>query len=183
MRIFPHANVVNFQASIREMTAPELERLLKKMMTDEAPMMAGILDTFQEAVYIYGTADSVRVNEERDQVEVIARSEDGKLQSFARPFSRMVISHEMRFDIEVDGQEEDKVVRYPVYYATFEEEEEQSPEVTLFLAPSQKVPTPLECVVEFWEQAGDVGRDVEFTGGGCSIPPHFKEKLNPDRSE
>ncbi|EGK06738.1 hypothetical protein ACFQ49_12690 [Kroppenstedtia eburnea] len=178
MRIFPHANVINFQASIREMTAPELERLLKKMMTDEAPMMAGFLDTFQEAVYIYGTAESVSVDEERDRVEVTARSEDGEQQSFSRPFSGLILSHEMRFDIEVEGQ----VVSYPVYYATFAAEEEQSREITLFLAPTQRVPNPLECVVEFWEQGGDVGRDVEFTGGGCSIPPDFKKLLNPDRS-
>lgn len=179
MRIFPHANVINFQASIREMTAPELERLLQKMMTNEAPIMTGIIDMSEEAVYIYGKAESVNVDEEEDQVEVTACSEEGEPQSFSRPFSQLVIGHEMRFDIEV---KEGQVVSYPVYYATFAEEGEPSREVTLFLAPAQKVPHPLECVVEFWQQAGEVGRDVDFIGSGCSVPPDFKELLKSDRS-
>lgn len=180
MRIIPHANVVNFQASIREMTAPELERLLKKMMTDESPMMAGALDMEQEAVYVYGTAESFTVDEEQDRVELTARSGDGELQRRIHPFSRMIISHEMRFDIQVDDPE-NRVIRYPVYYATFEEEEENR-ELTLFLTPSETVPHPLECVVEFWNQAGEVGRDVVFNGGGCSTSSDFSELLKSKRS-
>lgn len=179
MRIIPHANVINFQASIREMTAPELERLLKKMIMDESPMMAGALDMEEEAVYVYGTAESFTIDEERDQVELTARSGDGGIQRRIHPFSQMIISHEVRFDIQVDDRE-NQVIRYPVYYATFEEEKNR--ELTLFLAPSETVSHPLECVVEFWNQAGEAGRDVVFHESGCRTSSDFSKSLKSKRS-
>ena len=179
MRVFPHGNIVIFEASVREMTGPGLDRLLKNVISDHAPVVAGLLDMDQQAVFVFGQAKQIRVDEQEDRVEVITQSEDGEENAISRTISDLVISHEVYFDIE----DASTVVRYPVFYVTFNKEGEASGEETLFLAPRDKVSQPLECVVEFWNQSGEVGRDVDFPAEGCRVVPDFKNVLQTEKEK
>ncbi|MFC4076901.1 hypothetical protein [Salinithrix halophila] len=174
MRVFPHGNVVNFEASVREMTAPELERLITDVLAVRPPVLTGILDMKKEAVYLYGTAESFRADEENGVVIVTARTAEGETHRETYPFDDLIISHEMHFDV-VEG-EEGEAFRYPVYYVTFGAGEKE--EITLFFAGRDRVSEPLHYVVEYWSQAGESGRDAQFHPGSCSIPLDFKACLN-----
>ncbi|PTX58281.1 hypothetical protein C8P63_11728 [Melghirimyces profundicolus] len=178
MRVFPHCNIINFQGSVREMKAPWLKRLLKEALSDDGPLLAGLLDMEQEAVYVYGQAERITVSEEEDRVEVVTRSDEGEIHRISRPFSHLDRSHEVRFDIDEPSR---GVIRYPVYYVTFNAEGNGSKqEATLFLAPIEPVSRPLDCVVEFWNQIRDLGRDTDFQGNGCCVTPGFKEALQSE---
>ncbi|SDW67969.1 hypothetical protein SAMN05444487_105115 [Marininema mesophilum] len=170
MRIFPHGNVVNFNDSVREMTASELEQLLTTQIEKQSAVVTGHLDMKAEAVYLYGQAEQVRVDEEGGEVIVTSRSEDEPYEA-RFSFDDLLLSHEMHFDIIVDGEE---TIRYPVYYVTFAQEGE---EITLFFAQKEGVNEPLHYVTEFWAQAGEMGRDATFDTGGCSLPSDFRSRL------
>ena len=83
--------------------------------------------------------------------------EDAADREAVRSFSRLSISHEAHFDIEDSDR---GTVRCSVYYVTFEGEDEE--EETFFFAGEKAVSRPLDCVVAFWEQVRDVGRDADF---------------------
>ncbi|MDR6225254.1 hypothetical protein [Desmospora profundinema] len=177
MRIFPHGNVVNFQGSVREMTASELERLLERVL-DEGTILAGSLDLQQSELVVYGQAIGIQLDEEADRITLTTRTEDGEEHTNRSAFEDLLISHEMHFDIE---EPEGETVRYTVYYMTFSgDSAAPSPEKTWFFADEQAVTRPLDCVVEFWRQAGESGRDADFTSNGCSVPASFKRDIQKD---
>lgn len=122
MRIFPHGNIINFEASIREMTAPELERLMQNFISRNTPVMTGLLDMSDQAVYVYGNTETITLDEESDRVEMIACSEEGE-NRIVRPFSSLEISHETHFDIEDPDQ---GVIRFPVFYVSFSKGEKDT---------------------------------------------------------
>jgi hypothetical protein len=174
MRIFPHGNVVNFQESAREMTAVELEKLLNQVLI-RGRVLTGSVDLQQSELVIYGQALSIELNEETDCVTLRTVADDGVEETHTHAFSDLLISHEVHFDIE---EPEGRTVRYSVYYLTFNGETiAPALEQTWFFADAEAVTRPLDCVVEFWRQASQTGRDADFSSGGCSIPPDFKRRV------
>ncbi|PTM59706.1 hypothetical protein [Desmospora activa] len=174
MRIFPHGNVVNFQSSVREMTAPELETLIKRAM-EQGSMITGCLNLEQSELVVYGQAIAIQLDEQSDQVILTTQTDDGTRHSIETVFSDLSISHEMHFDIE---ESEGKTLRYTVYYLTFTgDSAATSTEKTWFFANSETIAQPLDCVVEFWRQGGEAGRDADFSTSGCGIPPSFGKSI------
>ncbi|QKG85129.1 hypothetical protein GXN76_12060 [Kroppenstedtia pulmonis] len=176
MRVFPHGNVVNFNASVREMTPPELERLLKKVMGESNSILTGAIHMDRGEVYVYGKVEDVSLNTSENAFIMTARTEEEQIHSSRFSLDDLWVSHEMYFDIEDPSS---GVVRYPVFYVTFNQRgETEEEEVTLFFADDTRVSNPLDCVVEFWNQAGDVGKETQFISPGCSVSTDFKSKMN-----
>lgn len=170
MRIFPHGNLVNFQTSVREMTAPELEKLLARLLKKEA-IITGCLQMEQSELVMYGQARAIHLNELADQVTLTTQTDDGATHSFTCAFSDLLVSHEMHFDIV---EPDEKTVRCTVYYLTFiGDSAAPSAEKTWFFTDGETVAQPLDCVVEFWRQGGEAGRDADFCMSGCGVSPFF----------
>ncbi len=163
MRVFPHGNVVNFQASDREMFAADLERLLNRAVKG-ASALTGTIDADEGKLLLYGRVREVVIDEQADRFAIRFRDmEDAADREAVRSFSRLSISHEAHFDIEDSDR---GTVRYSVYYVTFEGEDEE--EETFFFAGEKPGARTLDCVVAFWEQVRDVGRDAHFASSGCA---------------
>ncbi|OYD08897.1 hypothetical protein [Paludifilum halophilum] len=176
MRVFPHGNMVNFKASVREMTAPELTELFNRVISEGESMIGGLIDVSRGEIYVYGHVEAVSL--EGETIHFITRLENDESHQVGYHLSHLTISHETHFDIEDPTH---GLLRHSVYYVTFEEEGESSRnEVTLFLTEEGKVSNPLDCVVEFWSQAGEIGRDTQFLSPGCSVSPDFKRNIRRD---
>ncbi|GGE19063.1 hypothetical protein GCM10011571_21230 [Marinithermofilum abyssi] len=176
MKWFPHGNVVNFQASVREMTPPELEQLLRRVIGQKVPVLTGTLDWVRQELYLYGQALEVKTEAFEGTWLIKSQADDGSEHVHTYSLDELKLSHEAHFDIEDAAA---GLIRYSVYYVTFGPEEGKSGEITLFFA-DQRAENPLDCVVEFWEQAKDVGRDTQFTSA-CGLPPGFKELLKGEK--
>ncbi|TCS94942.1 hypothetical protein [Hazenella coriacea] len=165
MKVFPHGSNVNFQTSTREMFDSHLEQLLQRYMEGKQ-ILFGTIDVNNDELRIYGTATSVRINNENKECEFQYQLNDDSHQSgqISVSFDELLISHEASFDLL---DEDHGTVPYKVIYVTFENPE-TGEETTYFFADEKGVSQPLSCVVEFWSQVSEVGRDVNFELTGCT---------------
>lgn len=163
MRVFPHGNVVNFQASIREMSAADLERLLKRVI-ERATVLTGTIDADEGKLHLYGRMNDIEVSEPHDRFAIRFRTmEEDVDREEVRPFEQLSLSHEAHFDIEDSNR---GTIRYSVYYVTFTGEDGK--EETFFFADEKSVSRPLDCIAVFWDQVREVGRDADFESSGCT---------------
>lgn len=163
MRVFPHGNVVNFQASVREMFAADLERLLNRA-AEATSVLTGTIDAEEGKLHLYGRIRDVEIDEQEDRFAIRFRDMENQADREAvRSFAQLSVSHEAHFDIE----EPDRgTIRYTVYYVTFTGED--GVEETFFFAGEEPASRPLDCVAAFWDQVRDVGRDTDFSSSGCA---------------
>ncbi|GAA5344219.1 hypothetical protein [Planifilum fimeticola] len=163
MRVFPHGNVVNFQASVREMFSADLERLLNRAI-EGTSVLTGTIDADQGELRLYGRIRDVEIDEQGDRFAIRFRDMENQADREAvRSFEQLSISHEAHFDIEDPDR---GTVRYSVYYVTFTGEDGE--EETFFFAGENSASRPLDCVAAFWDQVRNVGRDTDFSSSGCA---------------
>lgn len=165
MKVFPHGSNVNFQTSTREMFDSHLEQLLQRYIEGKK-ILFGTIDVNNDELRIYGYSTSVKINDETAecQFSYTVYEAPNQIEQITIAFDQLLISHEARFDIVED---DDHTVSYKVIYVTFEHPE-TSEETTYFFADEQGVSQPLACVVEFWNQVSEVGRDVDLEATGCT---------------
>ncbi|MFS8513218.1 MAG: hypothetical protein LOD87_05805, partial [Planifilum fulgidum] len=113
MRVFPHGNVVNFQASVREMFAADLERLLNRAVKG-ASALTGTIDADEGKLLLYGRVREVVIDEQADRFAIRFRDMENQADREAvRSYEKLSISHEAHFDIEDPDR---GTIRYSVYY-------------------------------------------------------------------
>ena len=88
MRVFPHGNVVNFQASVREMFAADLERLLNRA-AEATSVLTGTIDAEEGKLHLYGRIRDVEIDEQEDRFAIRFRDMENQadreaVRSFAR---------------------------------------------------------------------------------------------------
>lgn len=172
MRVFPHGNVVNFQASVREMFAEDLLRLLNRA-NEGTSVLTGTIDADEGELHLYGRMNDIEIQEQDDRFAIRFRTmEDEADREAVRSYEQLSISHEAHFDIE---DPERGTVRYSVYYVTFTGEDGK--EETFFFADEKAVSRPLDCVAAFWDHVRDVGRDTDFSSTGCA------SKYRPEKKQ
>lgn len=163
MRVFPHGNVVNFQSSVREMFADDLERLLKRA-GEGTSVLTGTIDAEEGTLHLYGRMSDIEIREQEDRFVIRFRTLEGDAdRESVRSFESLMLSHEAHFDIEDPDR---GTVRYSAYYVTFTGEDGR--EETFFFADEQSVSRPLDCIVAFWDHVRNVGRDADFESSGCA---------------
>jgi hypothetical protein len=165
MRVFSHGQNVNFQKSTKEMFAADLNKIILRFMESTESLLFGSIDVANEALYLFGRLQKIEIDESADLFSVsFQQMEDGVVDHLERSFADLEISHEAIFDVidEKKGRVQSRVI-----YVTFWDEEKKD-EVTYFFIDEHQVSNPLECVVSFWEQVSDVGRDVDFNLTGCA---------------
>ncbi len=165
MRVFSHGSNVNFHQSTKEMFAPDLNRIIQSFKESTESLLFGSIDVTNEALYVFGRLQKIEIDESADLFSVsYQQMEDGINDHIERSFADLEISHEAIFDVidEKKGRVQNRVI-----YVTFWDEEKNG-EITYFFADEHRVSNPLECVVTFWEQVSNVGRDVDFNLTGCA---------------
>ncbi|SFI99891.1 hypothetical protein [Thermoflavimicrobium dichotomicum] len=165
MRVFSHGCNINFSESTREMFAPDLNKIIQQYIKDSDSVLFGMIHLEEEALYVFGRAQQVVIDEPNNRFAVTYMQMEKPLtENIELPFENLEISHEAIFDVidEQKGQ-----VQYRVIYVSFWDEGEKK-ERTYFFADEHLVSNPLECVAAFWEQVTDVGRDVDFNMTGCT---------------
>jgi hypothetical protein len=147
------------------MFAKDLNEIIRGYIEGKESVLFGTIDLDKEAIYVFGRAQQIDVDEQKNRFAVTyTQMEKPLAEKIEMPFENLEISHEALFDIidEKQGQ-----VQYRVIYVSFWNEDEKE-EMTYFFADEYQVSHPLECVASFWEQVTNVGRDVDFTMTGCS---------------
>lgn len=155
-KVFPHGNVVNFGESVREMNAKELLVKLNRIMKEKGSMLMGTISLDQQELHIYGQVESAVFDEQTKKIVFHFTSAGGEKWEEARFLDDLYLSHEIHFDIQDRAY---GLIRYEVWYITFHKDDG---ETTFFFADEDKVSQPLDCVVEFWKQGWEVGRDVDM---------------------
>ncbi|MBA4492933.1 hypothetical protein ACFO25_08410 [Paenactinomyces guangxiensis] len=165
MNAFSHGCVVNFQESVREMFASDLDRLINDLLKQSDAVLLGTIDLEKEELHLYGHARTIQFDEQTNRCEIVFTTmEEQPGETIRYSLEDLVISHEALFDIVDEGKGQ---VSYRVLYVTFANPE-SGQETTYFLADENAVSHPLACVAEFWQQVSEVGRDVDFNLSGCS---------------
>lgn len=155
MKVFSHGSNVNFQTSAREMFFSDLETLFEQKKEHSKKFVMGLLKPDKEQLVIYGLLTRCNLDNTIHKFEL----EDEVIQWQQDDF---LLSQEAAFTIEDERQGK---VDYEILYLTYEDEEGES---VLFFMDESAVTHPLACVVQFYEQVKDVGRDVDFSLTGCS---------------
>lgn len=153
---FAHGSNVNFQASTREMFFPDLTALLQQKKQQSERFVVGLLRADKEQIAVYGNLDSFILNED---VHIFRIDGEDEL-SFER--KQFLLSQEAIFTIE---DERNGQIDVTVTYLTYEEADG---EIVVFLLDEAAVTHPLACVVQFYDQVKEVGRDVDFNVIGCT---------------
>jgi hypothetical protein len=156
MTVFSHGSNVNFQTSTREMFFPDLEELIQQKMQDSSSFVVGMLKPDKEQIAVFGQLQAVSLQTDVHTFELV---ED---EAIVYDQNTFLISQEAVFTIDDEraGQ-----VEYRVLYFTYEVD---GAETVLFFMDESAVTHPLACVVQFYEQVKDVGRDVDFSLVGCT---------------
>lgn len=154
VKVFSHGSNVNFQTSAREMFFSDLETLFEQKKEHSKQFVMGLLKPDKEQLLIYGLLTRCNLDDSIHKFEL----EDEVIQWQPDDF---LLSQEAAFTIEDERQGK---VDYEILYLTYEEEGES----VLFFMDESAVTHPLACVVQFYEQVKDVGRDVDFSLTGCS---------------
>ncbi|MCH5583614.1 hypothetical protein MK805_01335 [Shimazuella sp. AN120528] len=155
MKVFSHGSNVNFQISAREMFFTDLESLLKRKKEQSGRFVMGLLKPDKEQLVVYGLLTRYNLNDTEHTFEL----ED---ETIKWPQDQFLLSQEAVFTIEDERQGQ---VDYDILYLTYEDSEGES---VLFFIDENNVTHPLACVVQFYEQVKEVGRDVDFSLTGCS---------------
>lgn len=161
MKVFTHGSTFNFQESAREMFLTDLEQLIANYQEGNNRMLFGTIDIHKEEVHVFGVMKRINFKIEENICDLQFVLMDGEERTKSHFFDSLLISHDAMFDVLDDFEEK---VRYQVIYITFEDGDQ---EVCYFLAKEGIVSDPLSCVVEFWQQVWEVGRDVDFKVSGC----------------
>ncbi len=154
-KVFAHGNVVNFGESVREMTVNELLVKLNRKIEENGSTLMGIINLDLQELRIYGQIKKALFDEKTGRIVFQFNSADYEMEE-ERLLDDLYLSHEIHFDIQdrVRG-----LTRYDVLYITFYDEQD---ETTFFFADESRVSQPLDCVVEFWKQGWELGRDVDI---------------------
>jgi hypothetical protein len=155
VKVFSHGCNVNFQTSAREMFFSDLETLLQRKKDQSQQLVMGILKPDKEQLAVYGLLIRCNLNDVIHKFELENEMIEWNQDHF-------LLSQEAAFTIEDDRKGQ---VGYDVLYLTYEDREGES---VLFFIDEDAVTHPLACVVQFYEQVKDVGRDVDFSLTGCS---------------
>src|SRR5690606_19536563 len=100
MRVFPHGNVVNFQACVREMFSADLERLPNRW-SEGTSVLTGAIEADQGVLHLYGRIRDVEIDEQGDRFAIRFRDMENQADREAvRSYEKLSISHEAHFDIE-----------------------------------------------------------------------------------
>jgi hypothetical protein len=153
---FAHGSNVNFQTSTREMFFSDLTTLLQQKKEQSRRFVVGLLRAEKEQIAVYGALKSFVLNEDVHIFEI----EDEDELRFDR--EQFLLSQEAIFTIE---DERNGQIDVTVTYLTYEEADG---EIVVFLIDEAAVTHPLACVVQFYGQVKEVGRDVDFHVIGCT---------------
>lgn len=155
MKVFSHGSNVNFQTSTREMFFPDLESLLQDKIRSAQRLILGTINPHKEQLFVYGQLNQVTLTESTN----ILQTEDEEL--ILDP-DQFLLSQEAIFTItdETKGQ-----IDVEVLYLTYDKSGEES---IYFLFDEEMVTHPMSCVVQFYEQVKEIGRDVDFSLSGCT---------------
>jgi len=164
MEVFSHGSNVNFQTSTREMFFSDLEELIQQKKKHSKSFVLGILKPAKEQIAVFGQLEDALL---QDATHVFEISGEDPI-TFAK--NTFFMSQEAIFTIDDEraGQ-----IEYDVLYLTYEDDDE---ETILFIMDETAVTHSLACVVQFYEQVKDVGRDVDFSLIGCSSNQWKPEK-------
>lgn len=154
-KVFAHGNLVNFGESVREMTVNELLNKLNRKIEESESLLMGIINLDLQELRIYGHIKQAYFDEKTGRIVFQFISADHNMKE-ERLLDDLFLSHEIHFDIQdrVHG-----LTRYDVLYITFYDEQD---ETTFFFADETRVSQPLDCIVEFWKQGWELGRDVDI---------------------
>ncbi|WP_028778713.1 hypothetical protein [Shimazuella kribbensis] len=155
MKVFAHGSNVNFQTSTREMFFTDLEALIQHQKDKSDQFIMGHLKHAKEQLAVYGLLLKSSLNDSIHIFETEEETIEWKQEQF-------YISQEAVFTIE-DEREGKK--DFTVIYLTYEDDEGES---VLFFMDETAVTHPLACVVQFYEQVKEIGRDVDFSLIGCT---------------
>lgn len=155
MRVFSHGSNVNFQSSSREMFFPDLEKLLNHKLQTAKQLIFGIINPNEEQIMVLGSLAQITLTEDRHSFEM--KEEKVELdheQFFLSQEAIFTIQDEQRGQLDVD-----------VLYLTYNQ---GTGEQIYFFIDEETTTYPLSCVVQFYPQVKDVGRDVDFSLSGCT---------------
>jgi hypothetical protein len=155
MEVFAHGSNVNFQTSTREMFFTDLEKLIHYQKGQSKRFIMGHLKPAKEQLAVYGPLLKSSLNDSIHIFETEEETIEWKQEQF-------FISQEAVFTIE---DEREGKTNFTVLYLTYEEEDGES---VLFFMDETAVTHPLACVVQFYDQVKEVGRDVDFSLIGCT---------------
>lgn len=158
MKVFSHGSNVNFQISTREMLSSELERLVHNKINQNQQLVLGVLYPNKEQLEVFGHLIKCSFMDQFHSFEI--EEEEDTIQPNADQF---IISQEAIFTIEDERKGQ---VEVEVLYFTYEQNDE---EMVYFCIDELAATHPMACVVQFYEQVKNVGRDVDFSLTGCSV--------------